>query len=99
MLSKHAKAVRRSPVVSGERLARDTTEYVIDGVRWPSVTEVLEIAGLSDIEGLRAAVGDEVIDRAAERGKAVHYACELIDRGQEIAVSDSILGYVRAYER
>jgi hypothetical protein len=47
---------------------RDTSLYTIDGVRVPSVTEILEIAGYSNLEGIPAAR----LEAARLRGDDVH---------------------------
>jgi hypothetical protein len=56
---------------------RDTSKYVIDGTRWPSVTEVLEIVGLSDW----SRVSENVLEFAAQRGRDVHATLQGIDTG------------------
>lgn len=70
--------------------------YTIDGVRVPSVTEILGItgfmAGLDRIDPVRLA-------QAAERGTAVHQLCEEYDK-QTIdwaGVPPEHLGYLDAY--
>jgi hypothetical protein len=46
---------------------RDPSKYVIGGIRWPSVTEVLHLAGLVDYSAIR----EEVLKNARERGSDV----------------------------
>jgi hypothetical protein len=61
------------------RFDEATHTYTADGVRWPSVTEVLRSSGLA----FAYPEGDY-----AERGTWVHYACRLINLG--LSVSDAI---------
>ena len=71
-----------------------THEYRLDGKRVPSVTQVLECAGI-----IPKYDGDPWY---GERGAAVHRACEMLDKG-EMAVEDlteehtAIAGFVRSY--
>ena len=59
---------------------RDTSGYVVNGVRLPSVTEVLSIAGLTDFSG----VPPGVLEKARVRGTQVHEITEWIDDGLTI---------------
>lgn len=52
-------------------------EYFLDGVRIPGVTEILQDAGLSNLDG----VNQDILERAAEFGKAVHKTIELYCKG------------------
>ena len=51
-------------------------EYRLNGTVLPSVTKIIQDAGLVD----SSKVPDDVLRRAQERGTAVHTACELYDR-------------------
>ena len=56
--------------------------YTVDGVRMPSVTEILApITAKTDGE-----ISKEVLRMAADRGTIVHKACEEIDYGLETEV-------------
>ena len=78
-------------------MSRDTSKYRgPDGRRWPSVTEVLSIAGLVDFAG----VPPDVLEAARQRGQDVHEWAEAIDLG---LLSDDqepdarVASYVAAY--
>src|ERR1700675_985366 len=47
-----------------------------DGVIVPSVSQVLTLAGISDMSG----IPQHVLDRARAIGTAVHQACEYLDQ-------------------
>lgn len=53
-------------------------EYKFDGVIKPSVTQILSSVGVPDFSG----IPETVLTEAMNRGKAVHFATELLDRGQ-----------------
>lgn len=78
-------------------MSRDTSAYVVDGVRWPSVTEVLELAGLVDFSRVDA----DVLERARARGSAFHEWADSIDFGllEGEPAPPYIAPYVAAYER
>lgn len=79
---------------------RDTTGYRVRGERVPSVTEVLELSGLSDIGRLIELVGQSTIDDAAHRGSMVHSFCELADLDDQFdleGVPPHYRGYVASY--
>lgn len=63
-------------------------EYVIDGERLPSVTEVLRGVGL--IRGFGSC-------EHLERGTAVHEACCAVDLGLDYDLPEEWKGYVMAY--
>ena len=50
--------------------------YAVDGVPVLSVTQILKAAGLVDYDG----IPEHVLRYAAERGTAVHTACEYYDQ-------------------
>ena len=86
----------------GRSYGRDVTQYVLAGERVPSVTEVTNLAGLSDIRKVIALAGEEVVASAARRGSLVHGFCEMVDRDPEFdprSLPESIRGYVLAYVR
>lgn len=81
---------------------RDTSRYVIGGHRVPSVTEVIKIAGLSDIQRIIAVAGADVVQKAADRGQRVHKYCEIVDLEPDLpleSVTEDCRGYVLAYQR
>lgn len=69
-------------------------EYTVDGVKVPSVSEIL-----SPLSAERYKEIDRwTLDSAADRGKRIHKACELIDYGANPEADDDIAGYVLAYQ-
>ena len=76
---------------------RDTSLYVIQGIRVPSVTEVLEIAGFTDW----AHVPPNVLEFAAVRGRDVHDWLEGVDAGvlDGLEPDPRIAAYVAAYQQ
>ena len=78
---------------------RRTDQYKVDGLRVPSVTEVLKIVGLGPDFGM---VAPDVLEAARERGELVHQLTELIDLGHlsaTDAADTEVQGYVNAYLR
>jgi hypothetical protein len=82
----------------GVRFVEDGHRYFVtlpgqDEVRWPSVTEVLEVAGLVDDY---AGVPAPVLYRAGRRGTAIHKALPLLLDGtlDWMTVDDQIVGQV-----
>jgi len=74
-------------------MSRDTSNYYISGVRVPSVTEVLKIAGMTNFDGIPAAN----LLAARERGIAVHNWTEAIDLGYLKPRCDSPYDQVAPY--
>lgn len=74
-----------------------THRYTVDGVVTPSVTQILEAAGISDFSGVPA----DVLARAAARGTAVHQAAWFLDQDDldESTVDPAIVGYLDAWKR
>lgn len=72
-------------------------QYEVDGLLIPSVTQVLTLAGISDVSGIPA----HILDRASAIGTAVHQACEFLDQDDlELESLDpSIVGYVVGYQK
>lgn len=67
--------------------------YWLNGERLPGVTSTLKyISGYDKIPR-------HILDKAAERGTAVHLACELHDKGtlDYASLDDEILGYLMGY--
>ncbi len=55
--------------------SRRTDLYRVEGVRVPSVTEILKIVGLSSFDNVDA----DVLEYARQRGEKVHAICDAID--------------------
>jgi hypothetical protein len=72
-----------------------THSYRYDGVAVPSVTQIL--APLSDF----SFVDPHVLEAARAFGTAVHYACELDDRGEldEEALDPALLPYLQQWRK
>ena len=72
-----------------------THTYWHDGVVVPSVTQVLDRAGLYSFGG----VSREVMERAGALGRAVHEACHMDDENDldEAALDPVLLGYLEAW--
>lgn len=77
-------------------MPRDTSRYVVDGVRVPSVTECLAIAGLVDL----SCIPHEVLENARQRGQDGHEWCASIAAGH-VAAKDAdgeLRPYLEAFE-
>jgi hypothetical protein len=70
-----------------------THSYERDGVRLPSVTQVLKSVGIID--------PDKYASGAAARGTAVHLACQYLDEGDldEATIAPELTGYLAAYRK
>ena len=68
-------------------------EYTFNGVRVPSVSEILAPLSAERYGELNKAM----LEQAAARGTAIHEACELIDYGVEPEENPEIDGYLAAY--
>lgn len=64
--------------------------YFWNGEVVPSVNQILQDVGLIDTSFMRG---------GAERGKAVHLACQILDEGDEVDVAPEIEGYVQAFRK
>jgi hypothetical protein len=71
-----------------------THTYTLDGVRVPSVTDILRLAGFLDFSRIPA----DILDAAQERGTLVHEALHYLadDDLHPDSVPDAIRGYVEA---
>lgn len=86
----------------GRSYGRDVSKYVVAGERVPSVTEVLDLAGLTDIHRIIGIVGEDVVRNAAKRGSLVHGYCEMIDLDPQFEISTaplSVQGYLAGYQK
>lgn len=74
----------------------ETHQYLIDGVEYPSVTQVIKAAGLSNFDNVPA----ELLDRAIQFGNAVHKAIELKCKGtlDLDTVDEAIMPYLSAWD-
>lgn len=71
-------------------------EYRFKGVLVPSVTKI--IAPLFDF----SAINEMVLERKSAIGRAVHRACELIDRGEILdpeSIDPEVAGYIVGYQK
>ncbi len=75
----------------------DTHTYRAEGRVIPSVTQVLEAAGISDFSGVPA----DILTRAQSRGTAVHQAAWYDDQADldESTLDPAIRGYLEAWRR
>lgn len=79
-------------------MPRDASRYVIDGRRWPSVTEILQLAGLSDF----GMVPRPILERARQRGEDFHEWRAAIDDGvidDDVTPPQAIASRIAAYRR
>lgn len=79
-------------------MARDVSQYVVDGARWPSVTEILALAGLSSL----GRVPEHYLEAARERGHDLHEWLDGVDTGlldADLDPPQAIAPYVAAYRR
>jgi hypothetical protein len=80
-------------------VSRDTSAYRdADGVRLPSVTEILRLAGLTNLD----AIPESYLERARVRGVDLHEWTAAIDLGlidADMEPPQQIAGRVRAYLR
>ena len=67
--------------------------YTLDGEELPSVSELCRFLS-REIYGT---VAQYTLDRAADRGTAVHKATEALDKYGKVDVQDGILPYLQAY--
>jgi hypothetical protein len=77
---------------------RDTSRYYVDGVRLPSVTECLDLCGLTDF----SMVPPRILQRASERGSDFHSWRQAIDDGlidADMVPPQSIATRVEGYRR
>lgn len=69
-------------------------EYTVDGVKVPSVTEIISPITASGY----SKVNPEILAHAAARGTVVHEWCEMYDYGcADDAIPSELFGYCKAY--
>lgn len=80
-------------------MGRDVSKYVLDGAPLPSVTEVLDLAALTDL----SRIPFDVLEFARERGSAVHDWVELLtnhpDSVRGMEPPEFIAPYIAAWEK
>lgn len=71
--------------------------YEEDGVQIPSVSQVIELAGINDV----SSIPEHILRRAADRGTAVHLACQFLDEDDLVfdSLDPEVLPYVVAYQK
>jgi hypothetical protein len=78
-------------------MSRKTDLYQVDGIRVPSVTEILKIAGLINYDDAPSSL----LERKRRIGTEVHQWCEMIDQQmlepEGVIDDEEISGYVGAY--
>lgn len=89
------------PILTGDDVCfeRDAHAYIdTDGSRIMSITQAIKIAGLIDY----SMVPPEVLAYAAWRGRMVHQATAIIDKGEELSdyeIPSECEAYIEAYQR
>lgn len=82
-------------------LERDTSKYFVDGIRVPSVTEILQVCGFADFAGVSA----EILEAAAQRGRAAHAVTADWDTGLLQTIDElpekytAVAPYLHAYDQ
>ena len=83
-----------TPTQSGLTFDEQRHIYRIDGEWVPSVSKVLRDSGIApDFAGIDPAV----LEKARNRGVAVHALTEAIDAGEHPAIPDELAGYIKSY--
>lgn len=67
--------------------------YELDGEELPSVSELIRFIS-REIYGT---IGQFTLDNAAERGRKVHKATEILDKYGSVEIAEDIQGYLQAY--
>lgn len=72
-------------------------EYLEEGIRLPSVTEILQEGGFIDLSNVRA----DVLEAARNFGNAVHKMAELWDKGtlEMLTLDPQLLPYLEGYKK
>lgn len=70
--------------------------YLVDGIIRPSVSQILQTTGISDISG----IPPEVLEKARMFGSSVHKFCELSDKGEleQYEVQPEVMPCLMAWE-
>lgn len=68
--------------------------YTVNGLKYPSVTEVLQLAGIGpDYSNIPSVI----LEQKRDLGTFVHEACEYVDMGAEVPDYPGADGYIQAY--
>jgi len=73
----------------------ETHQYLVDGIIKPSVSEIM--VPLS--KEYYKEVNEEILEKACERGSAIHKATENIDREEEYEIKETWDDYVFQYKK
>lgn len=71
----------------------DDHEYRVDGVVYPSVSEILRFISQEVYDN----INQRTLDNAADRGSRVHAACEVLDKYRKVEYDDDLEPYMQAY--
>jgi len=73
---------------------KETHTYTLDGLKIPSVTQIISSVGMTNY----SAIPNRVLENATERGSAVHRALELLAVSPGYVPPDWVEGYVSAWD-
>lgn len=73
----------------------DTHTYLVNGVIVPSVSDIMTPLAKEYYKE----VNEEILERACDRGSAIHKAIENIDLGQEYEIEEKWKDYVLQYKK
>lgn len=75
----------------------ETHTYIVDGKEIPSVSQILQKTGISDISG----IPPEVLEKARMFGSSVHKFCELSDKGEldQYEIQPEVMLCLMSWER
>ena len=68
-------------------------EYVVGDKKIPAVSEILRFLSRE----MYSSISQYTLDNAADRGKRVHKACEVLDKYGEAEIDKDIEPYIKAY--
>jgi len=72
---------------------KDTHTYLLNGIKVPSVTEIIKFSGLYDSGNCP----EKLLNFGKERGTAIHLACEYLDKGILNICPEMIKPYLNAW--
>lgn len=72
---------------------KETHTYTLDGLKIPSVTQIISSVGMANY----SAIPNSVLENAAKRGSGVHRALELLAISPWYVPPDWVAGYVSAW--
>lgn len=73
----------------------DNHEYRVDGVVYPSVSEVIRFISQETYSN----IDQRTLDNAADRGSRVHRTCEVLDKYRSAEYDDDLEPYIMAYHQ